>query len=701
MKIPSSKYNMNYFSCLCLMVFVLFQVSGQNLPTDTIHSKIVIRHRMIEGRVLLRWGATDKISWQSGIDHGYILERHTIERDGKPVLGGEVEILSGGPIKPKPLLEWRGMVESNDVAAITAQAIYGESFNTNSNDDNLLMQVINESEELDQRFAFSMFAVDQDFEVAQHAGMGYVDTNIKTNEKYLYNIKLANASENLKGRYNGVLVDPIEVHKLPQPFDFAGYYYNKAFVLIWEYDSLLDYYTSYDLERSNDGKTFKKINDAPITKLAVTKVSGISYTDSIQEYGKKFWYRVRGRTLFDETGPPSDTTSVIAFEELLAVPQFTSNNIISEKEVELQWDFPKDEAWKLTQFDVLRAPKAIGPYKAVATALDKQVRSFKYSEPETINYFKVRAYGIAGDYQDSSPAMIQPVDSIPPDKPIGLQGTVDTLGVVQLVWEPNTEMDLKGYTVLRADRKNQEFTRLTKREVRETHFQDTVNTKTFTSKVYYQIVASDLRYNESEPSDTLVLERPSRVPPTSPVFTAYELLGDTILLKWTPSSSDKIAKQIIYRKQLGLQDGIWQPILETEETSLTAFKDLEIEPNTRYGYTITAINTVGLESRPSPLVAIATPQTLLKPKIKALHAEVDRESKHIILTWRYNEPNVLEIQLYKKENNGEYTLYKTFSPRTSEFLDSKLIPNSKYEYGLKAVFVDGSISEWSEIEVTY
>lgn len=671
------------------------------MTSDTIPLSLVMKYRIKEGKVLLRWGASDKFTWKLGVDNGYILERYTIERGGEPVLDRDVKILSGGPIKPKPLIEWEAMVESNDMAAVAAQAIYGDSFTTSRNDDNLLMQVINESEELDQRFAFSMFAVDQDFKVAQCAGLGFVDTSVKTNEKYLYNIKLANVPENVKNGNTGVLVDPKDLNGLPKPFDFAAYYYNNAFVLIWEYDSLLDYYTSYNLEKSEDGKTFKKINEAPITKLAVTMVSGISYTDSIPAYGKKYWYRVKGRTLFSETGPPSDTTSVIAFEELLAVPQFTSNNIISEKEVELQWDFPKDEAWKLIGFDMLRAPKAIGPYKAVATALDKQERSFEYSGLETINYFKVRAHGIAGDYQDSSPAMTQPVDSIPPDKPFGLQGTVDTLGVVQLSWDPNTEMDLKGYTVLRADRENQEFNRLTKREILETNFQDTINIKTFASKVYYRIIASDLRYNESPPSDTLMLERPSRVPPTSPVFTEYELLGDTVVLKWTPSSSEKIAKQVIYRKTLGLQNSLWKPILETGERSLAEFMDLETEPNTRYGYTITSVNSEGLESKPSPLLAITTPQILLKPQIKGFYAEVDRENKHVTLSWRYNQPKVLEIQLFKKQNEGALTLFKTFEPTTRQFKDTKLIPNSNYGYGIKAVFTDGSASEWNEIEVTY
>ncbi len=467
--------------------------SSQQSPIDSIQKpQLFVKGLAKKDAIYLRWGTNDKWVWKYGNEYGYLVERATIFRDGKPLERPEKTILSGGMIKPKPLMEWESLVQKNDMAAVVAQAIYGESFSVNDESENLFMKVVNESSELEQRFGFSMFAVDQDFTAAQYAGLGYVDEEVKSNERYLYNVKLATPKEILQLDEAGVLMVPSEKLALPKPYDFAGYYYNNAFVLIWEYDGLLDFYTAYDLEKSEDGKNFSKVNDAPITKLAITDVSGISYTDSIPEYNKKYWYRIRGKSLFDEMSPPSDTVSVIAYKELLAAPQFSSNNIISEGEVVLNWDFPKDEAWKLTSFDVLHATKAIGPYKTVAEQLGREERNHSYKSLQRINYFKIRAKGIAGDYQDSSPSMVQPVDSIPPEKPLGLTGTVDTLGVVRLSWQPNTEMDLKGYTVLRANRKNQEFTRLTKEELRETRFQDTINVKTFAKKVYYRIIASDL-----------------------------------------------------------------------------------------------------------------------------------------------------------------------------------------------------------------
>ncbi|RIV42061.1 hypothetical protein D2V05_18360 [Flagellimonas pelagia] len=671
-------------------------ISQQERP-----SKLILRHWVDEDGVSLRWGVSDKILWKSGIENGYIVERHTLERDGVPILDSEVEVLTGEPIKPIPLLEWETLVQSNDMAAVAAQAIYGDSFTVNRDGKDHLMRVVNESSELDQRFAFSMFAVDQDFEVAQYAGMGFRDTKVKKNEKYLYNLRLAQEPEGFSNGSTIALVDPTVLGALPKPYDFAAYYYNNAFVLIWEYDALLEYYASYDLERSTDGINFKRVNNAPITKLAVTKVSGISFTDSIPEYGEKYWYRIRGKNLFNRIGPVSDTVSVKAFKELLVGPEITESEIISDKKAIIRWTFPDDESWKLTGFEVLRSDRAIGPFTELSEPLEKTTKSFEYNDLKPINYFKIRAFGRAGDYQDSSPVMIQPVDSIPPEKPTGLTGTIDTTGVVHLNWNPNSEQDLKGYTVLRSNSPKQEFTRLTKKEWKGTEFQDSVNLKTFNRFVFYRIMASDLRYNESLPSDTLRLSLPSKIPPTSPVFKEYEQLGDTIHLVWTPSSSAGLTKQVIYRKIANTGQKSWESIFETTDVSLNEFKDVNTQPNTKYQYTLVSTGQNGLESNPSPALSIITPKKLQQPQIKALYAQVDREQKSIRLSWKHKQPGVLEFQLFKKTEEGSFTLFKTLPSEIDQFLDQNLIPNTRYSYGMKAIFKNGATSAWNEIDVNY
>ena len=666
------------------------------------NTQLVIKARIKEKAVFLRWGVNDRMAWKYGKEYGYIIERATIFRDGLPLEESERIILTGNPIKPRPLAEWESMVSSNDMAAVAAQALYGEDFITTDGEESPFVQVINQSSELQQRFAFSMFAVDQDFEVAQFSGLGYIDSNVKSNERYLYNIKLAAPIELIDIKETGLLISPVNPITLPVPFDFAGYYYNDAFVLIWEYDALREFYNSYDLEKSDDGINFTKVNKVPITKLVETEVSGISYTDSISAYEKKYWYRIKGKTIFGEQSTPSDTISIIAYKKLLVAPEFKANEIVSDKEVVLKWDFAADEAWKVTNFDLLRAESAPGPYTEIQTDLDSEQRSYRYTKLSDINYFKIRAKGIAGDFQDSSPNMIQPIDSIPPMKPIGLVGTIDTLGVVKLAWEENKELDLRGYSILRANRPNQEFTRLNKQEILETNYMDTVNLKSFNEKVYYKIVALDNRYNESIPSKVFELERPDRVPPTNAIFTNYEIKDEGILLAWKNSVSEDVIKHIIYRKQVSSKEqNEWENIYEIDDLSIHEFVDEKTSPDNKYLYTIVAIDVAGLESEPAPPISANTLPELIKPEIKGLFAGVNRELGEIRLSWRYKEPNVQEIQIFKKEVGKEFSLLSTLPPNRRQYLDQKLSPNITYSYGIKAVFTDGAVSEWSEIEVTY
>ena len=688
-------------------VFILlsFSVLGQDSlvsEQDSNDVQLVIKARIKEKAVFLRWGVNDRMAWKYGNEYGYIIERATIFRDGLPLKESELVILTGNPIKPLPLAEWESKVNENDMAAVAAQAIYGEDFITTDGEESPFVKVINQSSELQQRFAFSMFAVDQDFEVAQLSGLGYIDKNVKSNERYLYNIKLAAPLELIDVKETGLSISPINPITLPVPFDFAGYYYNDAFVLIWEYDALRDFYNSYDLEKSDDGINFTKVNKVPITKLAKTEVSGISYTDSIPTYEKKYWYRVRGKTIFNEESIPSDTISVIAYKKLLVAPEFKENEIVSDKEAVLKWNFATDEAWKVTSFDLLRAESAPGPYAEVETNLDSEQRSYRYTNLSDINYFKIRAKGIAGDFQDSSPNMIQPIDSIPPTKPIGLTGTIDTLGIVQLSWNQNSELDLRGYSILKANRPNQEFTRLNKQEILEENYVDTVNLKSFNEKVYYKIVALDNRYNESIPSEILELERPDMIPPTNAMFTNYEVQEKSILLSWQNSASEDVVKHVIYRKQiLDSEQNEWENIYETDDSTIVEFVDEKTNPDSKYFYTIIAIDNSGLESEPSPPISASTMPELIKPEIKGLYANVDRQLGEIRLSWRYKEPNVQEIQIYKKEIGKEFGLLTTLPPNRKQFLDQQLSPNTTYSYGVKVIFTDGAVSEWSEIEVVY
>lgn len=100
----------------------------------------------------------------------------------------------------------------------------------------------------------------------------------------------------------------------------------------------------------------------------------------------------------------------------------------------------------------------------------------------------------------SEPACITRTDVFPPAPPRGL-AAVSTPGVVQLIWNANTEKDLAGYVVLRADLPDETLRPLTPKPIRDTVFRD--ETAKPDVRYVYAIVAVDSATppNSSAPSE--------------------------------------------------------------------------------------------------------------------------------------------------------------------------------------------------------
>ena len=118
--------------------------------------------------------------------------------------------------------------------------------------------------------------------------------------------------------------------------------------------------------------------------------------------------------------------------------------------------------------------------------------------------FVVRSVATVGDAaiesEPSDPICVTPRDTFPPVAPKGLAAVSGT-GVVNLIWDPNTDADLGGYLVLRGDAPGDTLQPLTPQPIKETRYADR-SVKPGTSYVY-AIVAVDRAAppNRSAPSN--------------------------------------------------------------------------------------------------------------------------------------------------------------------------------------------------------
>ena len=153
------------------------------------NSSLQMSKEVRKNSIALRWAVDTPVAWQKANNIGFQLERTTYLRNGKVLATPETKVL--GTFKTPPLEKWQEWVEKNDNAAIVAQAIYGETFETEiSNNQNPIEGIANKAREIDDRFSFALMAADLDFSVACFAGWGYVDNEVLPNENYLYKVKL-------------------------------------------------------------------------------------------------------------------------------------------------------------------------------------------------------------------------------------------------------------------------------------------------------------------------------------------------------------------------------------------------------------------------------------------------------------------------------------------------------------------------------
>jgi hypothetical protein len=99
----------------------------------------------------------------------------------------------------------------------------------------------------------------------------------------------------------------------------------------------------------------------------------------------------------------------------------------------------------------------------------------------------------------SPPACVTLADTFPPAAPKGLQA-VATEGIINLIWDANSETDLDGYILLRGVASGGELAPITAAPIRETAFPDRVPSG---MRYIYALKAVDKAGNASELSERI------------------------------------------------------------------------------------------------------------------------------------------------------------------------------------------------------
>ncbi|CAM4125904.1 fibronectin type III domain-containing protein [Zobellia nedashkovskayae] len=682
------------------IVLIVLLITNLAWSQDTASVQLITRS--LPEKVMLRWAVDKPLEWKRANEYGFWVERATISRNGIAVVPIERQRLTLSPLKPRPLEEWADLANKNQNVAVLAQALYGSSFETTAPSSRTLGKITAINNELEQRFTFGLLAAEQNYQGAMLAGWGIEDTSVVAGENYIYKVSVALPEESsIIINENSVYASPDLYEELPLPIELAGVFSDSSVLLSWNYDLLSTIYTSYLVERSIDNINYEQQNGQPIFNASEEKEkkqASLYYTDSIPN-NKTYFYRVVGKTAFGEVGPPTKPISGKALKGLEFVPRIYKKEIPTDNKAILYWEFKDEGNALISKFQLLRGYKADGPFEMVVDNIPATQRKITFNDLKRINYFTIVAVGKNGVNGESYPAIVQPLDSIPPAPPIGLKGVMDTTGIVKLSWTKNNEDDLGGYRIFRSNNPKTEFSEVTNATFENEIYNDTVVAANLNKKIYYKLQAEDLRFNRSKFSKMLTVDKPDLIAPSPPVITKYEVTSDGIQLNWTPSSSQDVASHRVYRKTLNSTENNWKEVHETKLDS-TFLDNTNLIENT-YSYTVIAKDSVGLESMPaSPITLNWLGKVLEETDIK-FSGTVNRELRFINLSWKVKNKDVLEYRLYRGKSEEGLKLYKTIKGGANSFNDVSLEINSRYTYGLQLILKGGTTSLIKKISLKY
>jgi uncharacterized protein len=653
--------------------------------------------------IQLRWAVNSPMAWKQSNQYGFRVERYTVVRNNEILSEPEKIILTPQPLKPQPLENWETLATTNNFAAVIAQAIFGKDFQLTGDDAKGVSRFIALAQEAEQRYLVSMYAADLCYPAALLAGWGFEDKTVKQGERYLYRVFSAIPEKVMRIETGSAYVSLNEYQALPQPQELTAIFGDKTVMLTWNYGLLSKVYNAYHVEKSNDGKSFNRLSETPLMNMNSKDgrpADRMYFMDSLVNNSVKTYYRIVGVTSFSEEGPASDVVTGEGLSKLIYVPHIQKAVPDAQGGVHIEWEFDERGNDHIKGFELQRSDSHNGPFAGVLSGISPDKRSVVHNQLQTSNYFVIAAIPTVGEPVMSFPVLVQPIDTIPPAIPSGFQGLVDSLGVVRLSWKPNTENDIYGYRVYRAQHKEEEMIPLNDVAVRETHFTDTIEVRNLNSKIYYAVAALDMRYNQSGKSERVELQKPDVVPPSPPVIINYKITNEGVALEWATGGEESIAAIHLYRN---IKSGAGEnKLIKTfSDVSVMQYTDNTIESNRIYSYTLKVVTASGLSSDPSPAVTVrTTAKAGTAGKFISFTAQVNKKKKHIELTWKHDMTGVKEFQVYKGEAGKHISLWRVVKGFEHKLEDSEVKLGVAYEYIIKAVLEDGKSGGVAKITIS-
>lgn len=671
---------------ICILLFFHLILAPPYAYTQSRLPTIKIMAKVQANKILLRFAPTSADLWYLSHQYGYQVERIKLSDNTEGNHGTSDTLVKSLLPFGKEELEY--FIGQDERAAVLHEAIYGEARNQTNIQSNDKSQIIRANQEQESIFSLALFVCDLNPKLAEAAGLWFEDLpKTLDKDRYIYRIQLTQKPKNYDYKPGVIVVNLKDsIQQLPVPNQLKADFGDQKVTLSWPTFLHRGVYSAYIIEKSSDGQNFQAISDIP---YIYAKQSGIEsdqafFVDSLAENNTTYYYRLKGISPFGETGPNSSIISGRGKPNLSGLISIRQYEVLKNGDIKISWDFPEDKHKHILGYQVLCSNKAQGTYQEVHQKILPPSQTSYQDKPKfNNNYYQIRLIHLDGTENTRSfPYLVQIEDSIPPSIPQNIVGQVDSTGLIQISWKDNSEMDLLGYRVFKANILSEEPTEVTKYILKTPSFIDSVKLNTLSSELHYQIIAVDKNYNTSNYSQVLSLKLPDKVAPVSAIFTASILENDTINLSWTTSPSLDIAEYTLLRKSQ--DDSLWQKLKSWSPSTLVdSFQDHRgLISGKSYQYQLQVrdrdanINTSFSKSIPF----------IKKENEPALELKgVVSNNSPIMLSWPMN-PEVVKCMVYRGKENKAAILYQVIDGNPGKFTDLEAQLDQTYFYQIRFIF---------------
>jgi len=264
---------------------------------------------------------------------------------------------------------------------------------------------------------------------------------------------------------------------------------------------------------------------------------------------------------------------------------------------------------------------------------------------------------------------------------------VDEKGNLTLTGDKNPETDVKGYKILKSNALHEEFVQINNEFAREPVYKDKLNLKTLSRTIYYSVVATDKRYNNSNKCTPIEVKRPDTIAPVKPIITDLEMKQNGIKVNWINSSSEDVKYYVLYRSTEQQTNEVKIKEWPTKD-SLKAFMDTTVIAGEGYKYRLLVSDEDdNISVSNNPYIKF---ETGYRKKMTGIKFEVDRTAKFIKLKWNENGKDIEKLVIYRAKQGAQLTIVKTLSGKETEFKDLAPSMGNIYEYRIKPVYTDGA-----------